>query len=274
MYDSRFAAPPEMQLVSGSASEAAAALLQLTEESVAGAQLPFSGDDGNYWLFAGEAVTVIDKNATTEHGIRRPNWHEDAFLLEHPDGSETPLDLSADGTKLSGEGLSHLRKLVQGIGKGALRGEHTVVAVKFLDRGEEEDMSPLVVRAAVSRSSDGRGRSHVTTAADLCYMRTYDFDSHLYQTHHITYDARTGLYRVGDDLRGDSFVEVPDTYDPETGEFDERLVEDPMPQHTADVQQYRYDPLTPVNRPLDDREWRTVVYSNITPRDRLQPRDL
>ena len=274
MYDSRFAAPPEMRLVSGSASEAAAALLRLTEETVAGAQLPFSGDDGNYWLFAGETVTVTDKKAATEQSVVRPFWHEDQFLLQHADGRETPLDLSQDGTKLAGEGLNHFRKLAKGIGKGALQGEHTVVAVKFLDRGEDEDMSPLVVRAAVHRSSDGHGRRHVTTAADLSYMRTYDFDSHLYQTHHITFDARTGLYRVGDDLRGDSFVEVPDTYDPETGEFDEQLVQDPMPQHTADAQQYRYNPLTPINRPLDDREWGTVVYSNITPRDRLQPRNL
>jgi hypothetical protein len=255
---------PELLPVAQAEAPDVARQLDFAEGIAAKAKLRYQGETGDYYLFYKEELTPPGEEVVI---LGRPDYEIDEFMLIAPAGNES-VGLAPSGRELSQSSprVRQFREHAKAIEDGTAAGEHATTAVKFIDR--ETDTSPISLEVTVKRSVSDAGTQPVTSAElRLTRQNGYD-DSMLVQSRHIELDPNAGTLKVGDSLEAMQW----DASHLAPGEEGEAvLVPDPMPQVTGDIAQDRYQPPTPVNRPLNSAEWQQLLLGNLYSQDMLQP---
>jgi hypothetical protein len=242
---------PLQPVQDGLARAAAEVVIALAAEHVAGASLPYRGDNGDYALFTAETVTFSAGADTPETVLEaeRAEWTDDVFFTLENDDAATAQEVFMDDarTRLEGGHMDRIRAAARNIGSGAIAGEGSRRAVRFLER--PQDTGPIILETTVSSGSE-RGEKPITTV-NLELTRLYDNDQKIAQYHRVTYDANTGLYHTGSAINsafgpGDAAVQV------------------------GREQQARFRPALPVDRHLTPAEWMDLIRQPLNPADRLQ----
>jgi hypothetical protein len=256
---------PELLPVTEAEAGDVARQLDFAEGIVGKAKVRYQGETGDHYLFYKEEITPPNADETAILG--RPNYELDEFMLIAPGGNQS-VGLGPDGNQLSqsSPGVRQFRDQARAIEDGTAAGEHARTAVKFIDR--ETDTSPISLEVTVKRTVSDAGTQPVTSA-ELRFTRHNGYDdSMLVQSRHIELDPNAGTLKVGDSLEG---LQWDASHLAPGEDGDAMLVPDPMPQVTADIMQDRYQPPTPVNRPLTGAEWQQLLLGNLYTQDMLQP---
>ena len=264
----RFPAP-SMHNVTGKEYVGATGVLEMAEQAMADARLPYGGNGGNYFLFVEETLTVPGTDYTDPGHLqlKRTEWNGDDFLLSDLRSKETPRAVvRAVGPdkhgleRLEGQGLAEFGDLARSIGDSAIRGTHRRSVVKFID-------PQIALEVAVSRSTVGEGIFPVTSL-DLRLMRSWgdgDHETWVSQATRVESDPNTGTVQRGGYVLAEGWDTV--TVDQSSGEWEKRPVTIPFPQAAVAVLHERRRLPIPLDRPVGDNDWARLLLRPLDPRN-------